>query len=46
MRGFAIHLGRHSALPEQRPHSFFEAFAHAEGVALWAGPVGLIVYTR
>ena len=46
MRGFSIHLGRHSALAEQRPLRLFDVFRHSEGVAVWAGPVGLIVYAR
>lgn len=46
MRGFSIHLGRHSALAEQRPLRLIDIFRHSGGVAIWTGPVGLIVYSR
>lgn len=46
MRGIALHLGRHSAHYHQRPLRFFQAFLHDEGAAIWAGPVGLVIFTR
>ena len=46
MRSVSFHLGYQSAFAGHRPLRFFEAFEHDEGWAFWAGPLGLLVYTR
>ena len=46
MIAISFHIGRYSASLDARPLTLFDFYRHDEGYCLWAGPLGLVIYTK